>query len=94
MNANAVGFLAIDRGDYQEAVNIFMRSLQKGKDPSGYYGFGLAHFLLEDYATARWAFHKTLELDPSNPEAIRLLSMMGKPEVDACLLYTSPSPRD
>ncbi|HYN74472.1 MAG TPA: tetratricopeptide repeat protein, partial [Candidatus Methanoperedens sp.] len=83
MNADAAGFLAIDRGDYQEAVNIFLRSLQKGKDPSGYYGFGLAHFLLEDYATARRAFHKTLELDPGNPEAIRRLSMMEKPEFDA-----------
>ena len=82
MNPDAAGFLAIDRGDYQEAVNIFMRSLQKGKDPSRYYGFGLAHFLLEDYATARWAFHKTLELDPRNAEAIRRLSMMEKPEVD------------
>ncbi|TFH31730.1 MAG: hypothetical protein E4G97_03735, partial [Deltaproteobacteria bacterium] len=83
MSADAAGFLAIDRGDYQEAVNIFQRRLQKGKDPTGYYGFGLAHFLLEDYATARWAFHKTLELDPSNAEAIRRLSRMEKPEAAA-----------
>jgi hypothetical protein len=83
MNAKAAGFLAIDRGDHQEAVNLFMRSLQKAKDPSGYYGFGLAHLLLEDHATARWAFHKTLELDPTHPEAIRRLSLMENQEVDA-----------
>ena len=81
--ARAAGFLAIDRGDHQEAVNIFMRSLRKDKDPSGYYGYGLAHFLLEDYATARWAFHKTLELDPGHPEAVRRLAVMETPGVDA-----------
>jgi len=90
MNADAVGFLAIDRGDYQEAVNLFRRSLQKDKGPNGYYGFGLAHFLLEDFATARWAFHKTLELDPGNPEAIRRLSMMEKTEVDTGKAALSP----
>lgn len=90
MSADATGFLAIDRGDYQEAVNIFLRSLQQGKDPSGYYGLGLAHFLLDDYATARWAFHKSLELDPGNAEAIRRLSMMERPEGDA---GKTPSPR-
>ncbi|HEU4949361.1 MAG TPA: hypothetical protein VFT11_01225, partial [Candidatus Deferrimicrobiaceae bacterium] len=83
MNAKAAGFLAIDRGDHQEAVNLFMRSLQKAKDPSGYYGFGLAHLMLEDHATARWAFHKTLEMDPTHPEAIRRLSLMKIQEVDA-----------
>jgi hypothetical protein len=83
MNAKAVGYLAIDRGDHQEAVNLFSRSLQRTKDPSGYLGFGLAHFLLEDYATARWAFHKTLELDPANAEAIRRLAILEKPEGDA-----------
>lgn len=90
MSANAAGFLAIDRGDYQEAVNIFMRRIQKGKDPSGYYGFGLAHFLLEDYATARWAFHKTLELEPRNVEAIRRLSMMEIPGFGAGKTALSP----
>ena len=94
MNAKAAGFLAIDRGDYQEAVNLFMRSLQKAKDPTGYYGFGLAHFLLEDYATARWAFHKTLEMDAGNTEAIRRLSTMEKPEVDTGKTALSPPDRE
>ena len=92
MNARAAGFLAIDRGDHQEAVNLFRRSLQKAKDPSGYYGFGLAHFLLEDHATARWAFHKTLELDPAHPEAIRRLSLMEKPEGGAGKAAAPPAP--
>src|SRR5512139_1101011 len=82
MNAWATGFLAIDRGDFQEAVNIFRRGFEKQRDASGYYGFGLAHFLLEDYATARWAFRKTLELDPQHPEAIRHLALTETPETD------------
>lgn len=94
MNTKAAGFLAIDRGDCQEAVNLFMRSLQKAKDPAGYYGFGLAHFLLEDYATARWAFHKTLELDRGNTEAIHRLSTMEKHEVDTGRGALSPPDRE
>lgn len=94
MNAmgKAAGFLAIDRGDHQEAVNIFMRSLRKAEDPSGYFGFGLAHLLLEDYPTARWAFHKTLELDPGHAEAIRRLSTMEKQDADA-VKQVSTGPR-
>ncbi len=78
MKTADLGLLAIEKGDYQEAVNLFRRSLDRRPDPSGYYGLGLAHFLLEDYATARWAFHKTLELDPVHPEAIRRLSQIEK----------------
>jgi hypothetical protein len=92
MSADAAGFLAIDRGDHQEAVNIFQRSLRKGKDPTAYYGFGLAHFLLEDYATARWAFHKTLELDPRHAEAIRHLAMMETPDAGAGKAASPPPP--
>lgn len=94
MNGKAAGFLAIDRGDYQEAVNLFRGSLQKAKDPSGYFGFGMAHLHLEDYATARWAFHKALEQDPGNPEAIRRLSMMDKRDADPGKPALSPPQHD
>ena len=79
MNLNETGFLAIDRGDFQEAVNIFRKSYGQADNAAAYYGFGLAHFRLEDYPTARWAFHKALELEPEHPEAARYVAEIGAP---------------
>ncbi|MEW6718908.1 MAG: hypothetical protein AB1346_00480, partial [Thermodesulfobacteriota bacterium] len=76
MNPVERGTLAIERGDHQEAVNIFRREIGRGRSPAAYIGFGKAHFLLEDYPTARWAFHKALELEPGNEEAVRQLSLV------------------
>ncbi len=76
MTRSGPGFLAIARGDLQEAVNIFRREMEREKTPSAYFGFGRAHLLLEDRATARWAFHKALELDPKDGEAAEALSLV------------------
>ena len=69
MNDVELGFLAIKKQDYQEAINIFRRVLERKKEVQGYLGFGLAHYHLGDFPTARWAFSKDLELDPENQEA-------------------------
>ena len=69
MNTTQLGFLAIERGDHQEAVNIFKRALEERKEAEAYFGFGLAHYHLEDLPTARWAFHKAVELNRDHGEA-------------------------
>ena len=69
MNTAELGFLAIKRGDHQEAVNIFKRALDQRKEALAYVGFGLAHYHLDDLLTARWAFHKALELNRDQSEA-------------------------
>ena len=61
MKTAELGFLAIERGDHQEAVNIFKRALEQRKDADAFFGFGLAHYHLGDLPTARWAFHQALE---------------------------------
>lgn len=71
MDNEKLGFLAISRGDYQEAINIFKRALEKKKNANGFLGFGIAHYNLEDYQTARWAFYKAIELEPENGEIMK-----------------------
>ncbi len=73
MDCEKLGFLAIDNGDYQEAINIFQRAREKKKTANGYFGFGVANYGLEDYPTARWAFYKALELEPDNEEIKRFI---------------------
>ncbi len=69
MNIVDLGFLAVKKGDYQEAINIFKRALDRGKDSDAFLGFGVAHYHLGDFPTARMAFTQALELKPENKEA-------------------------
>jgi len=69
MKITELGFLAIKRGDYQEAVNIFKRALENKKEAKAFYGFGLAHYRLDDFPTARWAFYQALDRDRNLKEA-------------------------
>jgi len=78
MNFEELGFLALNNNDNQEAINIFQRGLEKKKSAKGFIGLGLAHYNLEDYPTARWAFHKALELEPDNKEILTHISNAEK----------------
>ena len=78
MSTAELGFLAIKKQDYQEAINIFRRVLERKKEVQGYLGFGMAHYHLGDFPTARWAFLKALELDPANQEAEGFLAKSMK----------------
>lgn len=69
MSTTELGFLSIKRGDYQEAINIFKRALEKRKEADAFFGFGLAHYHLDDLPTARWAFYQTLDLRRDHKEA-------------------------
>ena len=76
MDLNELGFLAIRNGDFQEAVNIFRKAFEKGEEPRSFTGFGLAHYSLGDYQTARWALSKALELEPRNEKALEYLKIL------------------
>jgi len=65
-----LGQLALANGDHQEAVNIFRRALEQRKSARAFSGLGKAFHGLGDYPAARWAFYKTLELEPGHEEAI------------------------
>jgi hypothetical protein len=69
MNILDLGSLAVRRGDYQEAINIFKRALDSKKTADAFFGFGIAHYHLEDLPTARWAFYKALDLERDHTEA-------------------------
>ncbi len=69
MKITELGFLAITRGDYQEAVNIFKRALENKKEADAFFGFGVAHYQLGDLPTARWAFYQALDLKADHSEA-------------------------
>jgi tetratricopeptide (TPR) repeat protein len=78
MNLTQLGFLAVERGDHQEAVNIFKRVLEQKKEPEAYFGFGIAHYHLGDLPTARWAFYQVLERDRDHQEAQDYIARIEK----------------
>ncbi|MCX7793490.1 MAG: hypothetical protein N2257_03660 [Thermodesulfovibrionales bacterium] len=75
MDYGELGFIAISRNDYQEAINIFRRALLKKKNAKNFLGLGIAHYKLGDFKTARWAFYKALELEPDNKDIISYIVM-------------------
>ena len=78
MNFQELGFLALNNNDNQEAINIFRRALEKNKSADGFIGLGTAHYNLEDYQTARWAFYKALDLEPDNKGILVHISNVEK----------------
>ncbi len=77
------GYLALRRGDDQEAVNIFKRALDERKDAKAFVGYGLAHDRLGDAAAARWAFYQALERDPKNTRALEQVRRLDAPQKDS-----------
>jgi Flp pilus assembly protein TadD len=73
MDLNDLGFRAINAGDYQEAVNIFKRALEK-RDPEGLFGLGAAYQRLGEFKTARWAFYQALAIDAYHAKATAALN--------------------
>lgn len=74
--SDEIGFLALRNGDFQEAINLFRRSLERGARADSYYGLGLAYLRLENRQKAHWAFHKALEIEPNHSEALRSLESL------------------
>jgi tetratricopeptide (TPR) repeat protein len=69
MSIKSLGDEAIERGNFQEAVNIFRKDLSQNNSADGYLGLGTAFESLGELLTARWAYNKALELDPNNTDA-------------------------
>jgi len=78
MNTVELGFLALKNGDFQEAVNIFKKALDRGTEAGAFFGFGVAHYHLGDMPTAKWAMHKTLERKKDHQEALEYLGKIGQ----------------
>lgn len=72
------GILALTNQDYQEAVNIFRRSLETSVSPDKWIGLGKAFFSLCDWDGARWAFYKALDLVPNSSEILLLIEQTAE----------------
>ena len=70
MQYEALGSAALKKGDFQEAVNIFRRTLDENKSPDGWTNLASAYAGLEELRIARWAVYKALELDPKHSRAL------------------------
>ena len=72
MKANeylSLGQEALNRKDYQEAVNLFKEAINQGEKKEVWAGLAEAYYLLNDLPSAIWAYHKLLEIDPENEKA-------------------------
>ncbi len=78
MSTLDLGFLALKRGDNQEAINIFRRVLDNKKEADAFFGFGVAHYHLGDILTARWAFYQALELNRDQKDSLAYLARIDK----------------
>lgn len=76
MDEVKIGFLALSRGDDQEAVNLFRRALENEKKAKSFWGLGQAYLRLGNIQKARWAFHKALEIEPDHKESISSLEFL------------------
>ncbi|NPU83026.1 MAG: hypothetical protein HPY65_00950 [Syntrophaceae bacterium] len=66
MTTEELGYYALKKGDFQEAINIFRRALQERPVADAWLGLGKAYIGLEEPLTARWALYKGLALDSSH----------------------------
>ncbi|MCX8116674.1 MAG: tetratricopeptide repeat protein [Desulfobacterota bacterium] len=71
-----LGFLALRNGDHQEAINLFLRALERGPSAEAYYGLGMAYRQLDNRPKALWAFHKAIEIDPHHAKASHALELL------------------
>jgi len=71
-----LGTLALQRGEYQEAVNIFLRALEVKQGAAAYVGLGRSFFALGDGPAARWACNKALAARPRDGAAAKLLAQI------------------
>ncbi len=77
-NFKDIGFLALRQGDEQEAINLFLKALEREGEAKIYYGLGLAYLRLGNIQKARWAFHKAVEIEPDYKESISSLQSLNQ----------------
>ena len=88
---------AIDRGDWSQAEKR-LRRLTKAFPANAPVHFNLAIVLRQQnrHVAAVKQIKRMLDLDPTAYDGWLVLAetLVATGDVDACLLYTSPSPRD
>ena len=91
---NVSGSQAYQSGQYAQAINQFQQALQANpRDSNAYYNLAASYYSLgKQSKNSQWLsqaeqlYRQSISLNDQNVDAHRGLS--------ACLLYTSPSPRD
>jgi len=78
MQLEASGQLALKKGDFQEAVNIFRRAIDEKKSVDAWMGLARAYLGLDELPTARWAAHKALDQKPGHPDAQGLARLIDE----------------
>jgi len=77
----SLGDLALLKGDFAEAVNIFRRSLAASPSIAGWIGLGNSFSGLGEPGAARWAYAKGLEIDNGHKEANRLFEVASAAKI-------------
>jgi tetratricopeptide (TPR) repeat protein len=69
----------IDEGDYQKAIEICQKGLEKYPEYAfGYFVLGNAHYHVKNYTDAKRELEKALAYDPNNPKAWEILSAINE----------------
>ena len=72
MQLDELGRLALAKGHFQEAVNIFRRAVDENKTAWAWIGLAEAYLGLDELPTARWAAYKALDREARNARALAL----------------------
>jgi len=74
-----LGARLIDEGEYQGAIEICQKGLEKHPDYSfGHFILGTAHYHVKNYTDAKKELEKALAYDPNNPRAWEILSAINE----------------
>ncbi|WP_028841490.1 tetratricopeptide repeat protein [Thermodesulfobacterium hveragerdense] len=73
-----LGQEALNKGDYQEALNLFKEAINQGFKKEGWLGVAEAYYHLNDFSSSLWAYHKLLEIDPQNEKAQKKIEEIGE----------------
>jgi len=73
-NYENLGFYALQKGDYQEAINIFKRALEYNQISKLYLGLAIAYKNLGNIARAKWILRKALAIEPENRDVLNYLN--------------------
>jgi len=74
-----LGARLIDEGEYQSAIEVCQKGLEKHPDYSfGHFILGTAHYHVKNYTDAKKELEKALAYDPNNPRAWEILSAINE----------------
>jgi hypothetical protein len=76
LGLSGLGLFAMKYGQYWAAQALFLKGLQETGGGYGeiYFNLGIASLHLGNFSLGRLCLQDTLQLDPNNPEALRMLN--------------------